>query len=155
MYSPARAFSGRAGDADADAVADDARLAARELVLPAARFPLPADAATAASAAARMIADTFAAACEALAPAGGARGAAASAASAATALRMSVIGEPELVGCSSSRRGVPSRVAAARGGGERAAGTSRPVSKPMSAATADVGLGVASGAGPVDPLSPL
>ena len=102
-----------------------------------------------------MIADTFAAACEALAPAGGARGAAASAASAATALRMSVIGEPELVGCSSSRRGVPSRVAAARGGGERAAGTSRPVSKPMSAATADVGLGVASGAGPVDPLSPL
>ena len=118
------------------------------------RLPLPEDAATAASAAARMIAETFAAACEALAPAGGARGTA----SAATASRMSVIGELELVGCSSPRRGVPSRVAAEdAGGGERAAGTSRPVSKPMSAATAVVGLGVASGpgAGPVDPLSPL
>ena len=77
---------------------------------------------------------------------------------AANTFRMSVIGELELVGCSSPRRGVPSRVAAEdAGGGERAAGTSRPVSKPMSAATAVVGLGVASGpgAGPVDPLSPL
>ena len=104
-----------------------------------------------------MIADTFAAACEAPAPAGGARGAA-SASAANTFERMSVIGELELVGCSSPRRGVPSRVAAEdAGGGERAAGTSRPVSKPMSAATAVVGLGVASGpgAGPVDPLSPL
>ena len=101
-----------------------------------------------------MIADTFAAACEAPAPAGGARGAAASA---ANTFRMSVIGELELVGCSSPRR-VPSRVAAEdAGGGGGAAGTSRPVSKPMSAATAVVGLGVASGpgAGPVGPLSPL
>ena len=116
------------------------------------RFSLPEDAATAASAAARMIAETFAAACEALASVGGgARGAAA-----ATTFRMSVIGELELVGCSSSRREVPSRIAASHGGGERAASTSKLVSEPTSAASV-VGLGVASGpgVGPVDPLSPL